>query len=199
MNAPLPTVDRARLRETQAAEGFPRRRFTNAEVRELVRAGIFDEGESVELIKGELVPMPPEFDRHARARMSITRAFITALGKEYFVGTDASLYLADDVEFQPDLHVFPSHLKSEDVRGADVLLAVELSSTTQRRDLKLKTPIYAEYGVRELWVIDLDARTGLIFDRIENGAYAPGRAVGAEDVLIPKLIAGVSLRIADLY
>lgn len=60
-------------------------------------------------------------------------------------------------------------------------------------------PIYAEHGVRELWVLDLDAKTGLIFDRIENGVYAPGRPVGLNEVLTPTLIAGVSVRMADLF
>ena len=165
----------------------------------MVEAGILDEGERIELIRGVLSPMGSEGSIHARARWLLTRVFTLALGPEWFVGSDASLFLADDTEVQPDLHVFPSRLPSADVRGPDVLLAIELSNTTQYRDLKVKTPIYAEHGVRELWVIDLDAKTGLIFDKIENGAYAPGRAVSADDVLTPKLISGVSLRISDLY
>lgn len=184
---------------TQGAEGYPRRRFTNAEVRRLVAAGLFDEDEKVELIRGELVPMAPELDRHLRARSKVTRIFARALGDDVIVATDGSLYLAEDIELRPDLHVFPADLLSDQVKGPDVLLAVELSSSTQRKDLKLKAPIYAEYGVRELWVIDLEARTGVVFDRIENGAYASGRNVGVEDKLTPKLIPGVSVRIDDLF
>ena len=123
----------------------------------------------------------------------------SALASEWFVASNLSLYLANDVEVQPDLHVFPDAMKSHDVQGADVLLAIELSSTTQYRDLKVKTPLYAEHGVRELWVLDIDARTGLIFNRIEDGVYAPGRAVGADEVLTPSLLSGVSIRICDLY
>jgi Uma2 family endonuclease len=184
---------------TQGAEGYPRLRFTNADVRQLVEAGVMSHKDRVELIRGELVPMAPEFDRHMRARSLITRAFIEALGRDHFVATDGSLFLAEDIEFRPDLHVFPASLKSDEISGGDVLLAVELSSSTQRKDLQLKAPIYAAYGVRELWVIDLDAKTGLVFDRIENGAYAPGRSVGLDDVLTPKLIPSVSLRIRDLF
>jgi Uma2 family endonuclease len=180
-------------------EGLPPRLFTNAEIRQMVEVGIFDEGERVELIRGVLSPMGSEGSLHARARWMLTRIFTLALGPEWFVGSDTSLFLADDVELQPDLHVFPSRMPSADVRGPDVLLAIELSNTTQHRDLKVKTPIYAEHGVRELWVLDIDAKTGLIFDRIENGAYAPGRAVGLHDALTPTLIQGVSLRIADLF
>ncbi|MES1200591.1 MAG: Uma2 family endonuclease [Pseudomonadota bacterium] len=136
---------------------------------------------------------------HMRARSLLTRIFIRALGDDLLVGTNASLFLADDIEVQPDLHVFKSSMNSEDVKGADVLLAIELSNTTQYRDLKIKTPIYAQYGVRELWVIDLDVRTGLIFDKIENGAYAAPRQVSEGDVLTPGAFPNVSLRISDLY
>ncbi len=184
---------------TPSGPELPKRLFTNAEVRAMVEAGIFDEGERIELIRGVLSPMGSEGDVHARARALLTRAFMLALGPEWFVASNTSLFLADDIEVQPDLHVFPFAMKSHDVRGPDVLLAIELSNTTQYRDLKVKAPIYAEHGVRELWVIDLDARTGLIFDRIDNGAYSPGRPVGAGDLLTPLFIAGVSLRISDLY
>lgn len=184
---------------TQAAEGLPRRGFTNAEIARMVEIGVIDPEESIELIKGEIVPMSPELDRHARARMKLTRAFMVGLGEDWFVASEASLFLADDIEFQPDLHIFPVEMKSEDVRGPDVLLAVELSSTTQRKDLQIKAPLYAAHGVRELWVIDLEARNGLIFERIENGAYTPGRPVHFEDKLTPRFVAGVSLRIADLF
>lgn len=165
----------------------------------MVRAGIFDEGEKIELIRGELSPMGSEGSLHGRARWLLTRIFIQGLGPDSFVASNLSLFLAEDTEVQPDLHVFPASLESADVRGGDVLLAIELSNTTQYRDLKVKTPIYAEHGVRELWVIDLDAKNGLIFDRFESGAYAPGRAVGVDDVLTPGLISGVSMRISDLY
>jgi Uma2 family endonuclease len=184
---------------TQAADGLPRRGFTNLDIQRMIETGVIDPDESFELIKGEIVPMAAEYDRHMRARARLTKIFMRALGEEWFVGTEGSLFLADDIEFKPDLHVFPAAMKSEDARGSDVLLAVELSSTTQKRDLQLKAPIYAAHGVRELWVIDLDARCGLIFDRISAGAYAQGRGVGATDILTPAAFPNISLTIADLY
>jgi Uma2 family endonuclease len=183
---------------TQAADGLPRRGFTNRDIARMVEMGLIDEDEKFELIQGEIVPMSPEFDRHGRARMRLSRVCMRALGDEWFVANDLSLFLADDIEFKPDLHVFPIHMTSEKVRGPDVALAVELSSTTQKRDLALKAPLYARHGVRELWVIDLDASTGLVFTKIENGVYAPGRAVAAGDALRPLAFPDVSLSIAEL-
>ncbi|MGH6951259.1 MAG: Uma2 family endonuclease [Vitreimonas sp.] len=181
------------------APHHPFRRFTNADVRRMVEVGIMAENERVELIRGELVPMAAEHDLHARARALLTRIFARTLGPEFFVASNTSLFLTEDIEVQPDLHVFLSAMKSEVARGPDVLVAVELSSTTQHYDLKVKMPIYAEWGVRELWVIDIEARTGLVFDRIEERAYAPGRPVGLQDVLTPKFLPAVSLRISDLF
>jgi Uma2 family endonuclease len=184
---------------TQAADGQPRRGFTNQDVRRMIEHGVIDEDERIELIKGELVPMGSEHDLHGRARALLTRLFVGALGHEWFVATNLSLYLAEDIEFQPDLHVFPAKLKSQDVRGPDVLIAVELSSTTQKKDKELKAPLYGAHGVRELWVIDLEARTGLVFEADASGAYGPGRPVTEHDALTPKAFEHITLSITDLY
>jgi Uma2 family endonuclease len=184
---------------TQAADGLPRRAFTNNDIAKLIESGVIDPDEHFELIKGDIVPMNAEYDRHARARQKLIRVFMRALGDEWFVATEASLFLADDIEFRPDLHIFPASIKSDAARGPDVLLAVELASTTQKRDFEIKAPLYSQYGVRELWVIDLDARTGLIYDRIENSAYLPGRTVSVEEVLSPIAFPTISLKISDLY
>jgi Uma2 family endonuclease len=184
---------------TQAADGLPRRGFTNRDIERMIEAGVIDTDEFFELIKGEIVPMNAEYDRHARARQKLTRIFMRALGDEWFVATEGSLFLADDTEFKPDLHIFSAAMKTEDVRGADVLLAVELASTTQKKDFEIKAPIYAEHGVRELWIIDLDAKTGLVCTRIESGAFVHGRAVGPSDKLSPGAFPCVSLTINDLF
>jgi Uma2 family endonuclease len=183
---------------TQAADGLPRRGFTNRDIARMVEIGLIDPDESFELIAGEIVPMSPEFNRHLKARVRLARIFMRALDDDWTVATDGSLFLADNIEFKPDLHLFPMHLISEKVRGPDVALAVELSSTTQKRDLVLKAPLYARHGVRELWVIDLDASTGLVFTKIESGVYAPGCAVAAGDALRPLAFPDVSVSIAEL-
>ena len=49
---------------TQAAEGLPRRRWSVAEIEEMVAKGIIAEDERFELIGGEVVPMSPKGNRH---------------------------------------------------------------------------------------------------------------------------------------
>jgi hypothetical protein len=83
-------------------------------------------------------------------------------------------------------------LKSEDVRGPDVLLAVELSSSTQAKDRDVKAPLYLQHGVRELWVLDLEARAGAIY---RDGATVE---VTQADPLAPLAVPGVKVTLAEL-
>src|SRR5947209_15015766 len=60
-------------RVTRGAEGLPRWGFTVAEVEAMVRAGILEEDERVELIRGELVPMSPKGSRHEVLKSALMR------------------------------------------------------------------------------------------------------------------------------
>ena len=61
MNQHLPRPPRL---PTQAAEGLPRWRWTVADLDRLVKLGIIEEDDKVELIGGELVPMSPTGIEH---------------------------------------------------------------------------------------------------------------------------------------
>ena len=50
------------------------------------------------LIGGEIVPMSPELSRHVKARTRLWKIFTRALGDEWFVVSDASLFLAEHIE-----------------------------------------------------------------------------------------------------
>jgi hypothetical protein len=45
---------------TRAVDDMPRRRWTVAEIEEMVRVGVIDEDERFELIEGDVVPMSPK-------------------------------------------------------------------------------------------------------------------------------------------
>ncbi len=64
MNLSLETRQPCERKTTQAAERLPRRRFTVADIEAMVAAGLMDEDERVELIGGELVPMPAKGYHH---------------------------------------------------------------------------------------------------------------------------------------
>ena len=69
--------------------------------------------------------------------------------------------------YQPDLlYVSNERRHILDRVGAndapDVVVEI-LSDSTRRRDLTEKLPVYAANSVREVWIVDLDARTVTVY------------------------------------
>ena len=122
MNVPL---------HTRAAEGYDRRAFTVEDVRAMVRAGVMEEDESVELWEGELVPdMSSKNNRHELWKRHLNRWLVRGLPDEIAIAVEPSLYLSDITFLEPDILIHAESLLPEDVRGGDVLLVIEVSDTT---------------------------------------------------------------------
>lgn len=187
---------------TRGAEGLDRRRWTNADIRRFVELGLLEETEPMELIRGEIVPMASELNRHFKMRTKIWRAFTFALARNpayahLIVASECSLFLFDDIEFRPDVAIFPEAMNSEDVRGPDLWLAIEVAASSHHRDQVVKPPLYAEAGLAELWVVDLDARTTTVMTAPVGNAFTAQAVHPFEAPLLPGRFADAPIRIAD--
>src|SRR5438105_15580403 len=83
-------------RVTRGAEGLPRWRFTVADVEAMVRAGILEEDERVELIEGELVPMSPKGSRHEVLKIALTRRWLKLCPDEVQIAQETTFWLSPD-------------------------------------------------------------------------------------------------------
>jgi hypothetical protein len=81
------------------------------------------------------------------------------------------LFLGTATIVEPDLCIYPRRLRSEDVRGSDVLLAIEIASSTLAQDRGPKARLYAGFNVRELWVVDTNTRITLIHRNAAAGQW----------------------------
>ena len=71
---------------------------------------------------------------------------------------------------RPDLAV----LDKRTPRGAHpraALLIIEVANSSLRYDRRVKAPLYAEAGVPEYWVIDVQKRAVDVFSEPKRGAY----------------------------
>lgn len=175
-----------------------RLKFTLADVDAMVRAGLMPENARVELIDGDLIQMASEGGPHIRYKVELNRWLVRALPEAYRLAPDATLRLAEDNAPEPDLYVYPASLDEEDVRGPDTLLVIELSDTTQSYDLRRKAVLYARFGVREYWVVDLARRVVHVHTAPSVGGYDTIAIMGYEDTLRPAALPELGLRLADL-
>ena len=81
---------------TQAAEGLPRRRWTVAEIEEMVAKDIIAEDERFELIGGEVVPMSPKGARHELVKIALNRYFQRAAPEHLEIAPETTLRLDKD-------------------------------------------------------------------------------------------------------
>lgn len=136
---------------TRAAEGPERRAFTIADLERMAEAGIIAPNERLELVGGEIVPMSPKGARHEAIKIAINRLWGRCCPRAFMFAPETALRLDPLNYFEPDFIVFHRSVRAADVKGPDVLLAVEVAESSLNYDLKRKSRVYASFGVHECW------------------------------------------------
>lgn len=173
-------------------------RFTVNDVLAMVKAGVIQEGARVELIEGELLDMAAEGSRHIDYVGDLGRWLYGALDQFYMIVPGSTLVLSDRSGPKPDWYVFPAAMKTEDVRGPDVLLAIEVSDSTTAYDLGDKANLYARHGVREYWVLHIENRQLFVHRDPAPEGYGFKKRYADDEAAEALLIPGLSLRLKDL-
>lgn len=147
---------------------------------------LFADVKHLELLEGEIYQMGPIGPRHNYKVMQLTHRLMEHFGGRTMVQVRGSLRLSDESELQPDFCLLK--LPEEQYRdrlpsATDVLLVIELSDSTLEVDLKEKLPVYAEAGIPENWVVNLEGNVLEVY-REPMGRlyrtrtlYKPGEAV----------------------
>lgn len=173
-----------------------RRRFTATDVQAMLDAGVLRDGEKVELVRGELVEMSPQGPLHWDVSYALSRWFRVNLPLEFGIASQGPFRLGESDEPEPEFFIFPEGLGVNDVRGPDVILVIEVAFSSLAFDLKVKSAVYAEHGVREYWVVDIEGRRTFVHLLGSDGAYGqPAEVSFAAAIVAP---GGAPLIIADL-
>ena len=90
-------------------------------------------------------------------------------------------------------HYRPSH-----PAPADVLLVMEVFNATIRQDLERKREIYAEAGIPEYWVLDVDARRLHVFREPAGAAYGNRAVLDVNGKVSPEAFPDIVLTVQNL-
>jgi Uma2 family endonuclease len=135
---------------------LPHRQFSSDEYWRMVKAGVIREDERVELLDGEIVTMSPIGPRHAWCVNDLNRIFGVLLGR-VILSVQSPLHLGDRSDPEPDLAILrPETPRRRHPGPGDVLLLIEVSSSSLAVDRDVKAPLYAAGEVPEYWLVDLD-------------------------------------------
>ncbi len=183
---------------TMAAEGMPRRAWTVAEIEAMVEAGIIDGDERFELIGGEVVPMSPKGARHELVKIELNRNLQQTLALDLSIAPETTLRLDEKSFVEPDFCVFPRSIAPGDMRGYDVLLAIEIADTSLRYDLGRKIGTYAAYGIAEVWVINALTLVTRVHRQLGPEGYRDIAEFGPDATLTAVRVPSVSIGLSAL-
>jgi len=179
-------------------------RFTRTEYEQMAAMGFFTE-KRVELIGGRILDMPPQTNLHALGIMVLNRFLTKHLGEEFLVRCQLPLSIADDQAPEPDFAVLRGKVEEIKEHPGTALLVIEVSFDSLKRD-RDKAAVYAQAGVAEYWIVNLNARE-LIQHTLPRQAvsgtdqpakYASVRTFSTEDIVTCNALPLPPRKVADL-
>lgn len=168
------------------------------EYQRAAEGGVFGEDNRLELIRGEIIEMAAIGDRHALCVMLLSDLLFD-LRPKGIVSPQNPLRLPSQRSVpQPDVVL----LRRRDFRSRppypeDVLLLVEVSETSLIYDRDIKMPLYAESGIPEAWLVDLNSNTIFAFREPSPKGFQEVRQYRRGDSLSPLAFPEVSFAVSD--
>jgi Uma2 family endonuclease len=135
------------------------RRFSRAEYERLIALGVFQPGEPIELIGGELLLAEPQGARHYTAIAKTARTLEAAFGAGWHARMQAPIGLDDDSEPEPDVAIVAGNLDDYDrAHPSRPALTVEVADSSLAMDRQHKGSLYARAGLADYWIVNLVER-----------------------------------------
>lgn len=176
-------------------------RFTVDEFHRMAAAGVFTEDDRVELLEGEVTVMTPIGHRHAAAVNFLNDRLGEALRGRALVQVQNPVRLGPHNEPQPDLALLrraADYYRTAPPTAADVFCVIEVADTTVEYD-RAKLPLYAEAGVPETWIVDLQTERLEVYREPRGARYERAVVLRRGETVSPERFPDVALVVAEVF
>lgn len=187
--------------EPGVAPELLRHRFTLEQYEKMVEDGILTSDDRVELLDGEIVEKMTIGSPHAACVRKLQRVCFELLGKGVAtVSCQSPVGLPPNSEPEPDVAIL--RYRADDYsalhpRPKDVLLVVEVSDSTLRRD-RAKLRIYARSRIQEAWIVDVNRKVVEIYTDPVGERYRGRRVATPGDAIAPRYVSNLTLAVDDI-
>jgi Uma2 family endonuclease len=171
-------------------------KWTIERYHQAIAAGLFD-NESVELLRGDIIVMPPQVEAHAYYNSEVGDYLRTLLGTRVKIREAHPITLPNNSEPIPDLAIVKPLGKvylEHHPYAEDIFWLIEFSLATLSKDLNEKKATYSEAGIAEYWVVNLTGREVSIFRDLENGRYITAETF-IPGVMSPQAFSDVQIQV----
>ena len=179
-----------------------RRKFTVEQYHKMVDSGILNEDDRVELIRGEIIEMSPIGTKHAACVNRLSNLLAWRLGRRVIVSVQNPVELDDNSEPEPDVVLLrprEDFYESAHPQPKDVFLIVEVADTTIKYDREVKVPLYAEEGIREVWLVDLNEQWVEVYREVTKDGYKNVQKLTRGEGLSIQAFADVKIGVDEIF
>ena len=166
----------------------------------MIDAGILDD-DKVELVGGVITAMAPIGPEHNNSLIHLTRIFAQVVTRFHLLIQGTVVFSEGNV-YQPDLallRIKPNGYRRDLPRPDDVLLVIESAASSLAKDRYVKLPAYAEAGIQEYWIADLEREALMVFREPHDSAYGDVQYYSGEQTVAPLACPDLSIRVADIF
>lgn len=151
----------------------------------MAAAGILPDS-GIELVNGEIIEMSPIGSKHLSCVNTLMELLFENLGRKVIISIQNPIQAGDFSEPEPDIAVLkrtPKRYADKIPTAEDVLLVIEVADTSLAYDREVKLPIYAESGIPEFWLINLDQQEIEAYWQPSGNTYKYRALLRAKDIV----------------
>jgi Uma2 family endonuclease len=167
----------------------------------MAERGAFAPDERVELLDGEIREMSPIGSLHARCVNLLTEFLHRTFAGRYIVSAQNPIILDDLSEPQPDIALLERRedfYKSELPSARDVALVFEVADSSVTFDRYRKLPKYAEAGIPEAWLVDLESEHIEVHFQPKEDTYGTVKIYRRGEAAVSETIPEFNISVDDL-
>mgnify|MGYP001788121991 CR=1 FL=1 len=170
------------------------------EYHQMIESGLLAE-RSLELINGEIIEMSPEGVSHSFYCRGTAKYLRLLLGNRAEVSEAHPITLPNDSEPEPDIAIVRSPDTLYQTRHPfpeDIFWLIEIANSTLAKDLGVKRELYAQAGIPEYWVMNLQTSELVIFRDLIDNKYRSEICLNDGDIS-PLAFPDLSIDISRLF
>lgn len=177
------------------------KRFRAEDFRKMTEVGILPEESGWEVIDGYLIDKMSIGSNHAGTVKVLSEMLRDSTRNEAIVSVQDPIHIDDYNEPEPDIALLKRRsdfYRKSHPTPQDVLLLVEVSDSTIEYDRAIKKTLYAEAGILEYWLVNLQNNTVEVYSQPKNGNFRLARILEPGETIEAAAIENLTLKVDEI-
>lgn len=142
------------------------KRWTVEDYHRMGDLGLLESGIRTELIAGQIMLLAPKGTAHVTTVQLFAAVLRERIGNHALIRTQDPIRLDLVSEPEPDLAIVRGSVLdylTDHPRPEQILLIVEVADSSLKQDCQIKAKLYAQAGITDYWVVDINDRQLHVF------------------------------------